>query len=57
MVYIVLFFLMNFIFNKNLNIPKNKLLTFYILLMHANEYYFYENWNLVYNIYDATYDQ
>jgi hypothetical protein len=49
---------MNYIFDENLNIPKNKLLTLYILLMHVIEYYFYVNWNLVYNISNnAIYDQ
>jgi len=39
-------------------IPKDKLLTLYILLMHVNEYYFYVNWNLAYNISNnAIYDQ
>jgi len=37
------FFFMNFIFNENLKIPKDKLLTLYILLMHVIEYYFYVN--------------
>jgi hypothetical protein len=29
---------MSFIFNENLKIPKDKLLTLYILLMHVVEY-------------------
>jgi hypothetical protein len=39
-------------------IPKDKLLTLYILLMHVIKYYFYVNWNLTYNISNnAIYDQ
>jgi hypothetical protein len=37
-------FFVKFIFNENSKIPKYKLLTLYILLMHVIEYYFYLNW-------------
>jgi hypothetical protein len=40
-------FLMNFNFNENFKIPKGKLLTLYILLMHVFEYYFYVNSNVL----------
>jgi hypothetical protein len=36
-------FFVKFIFNENFKIPKDKLLTLYILLMHVIEYYFYVN--------------
>jgi len=36
-------FFVKFIFDKNLKIPKDKLLTLYILSIHVNEYYFYLN--------------
>jgi hypothetical protein len=36
-------FFVKFNFNENLKIPKDKLLTVYILLMHVIEYYFYVN--------------
>jgi len=44
--FILMFFL---IFRASLKIPKNKLLTLNIWLMHVIEYYFDVNWNLVYN--------
>jgi hypothetical protein len=46
---------MNFIFNENLKIPKDKLLTLYILLIHVIEYYFYVNWNILIGIWNISY--
>jgi len=49
---------MFFKIGENLNIPKDKLLTLYILLMHVIEYYFNVKLDLVYNISNnAIYDQ
>jgi hypothetical protein len=36
-------FFCKFYFNDNLKIPKDKILTLYILLMHVVECYFYVN--------------
>ncbi len=41
--------------NDNLKIPKDKLLTLYILLMHLIEYYFYVNWNIVIEVWNISY--
>ncbi len=43
MVMYSLVFFAKFIFNENFKIPKDKLLTLYILLMHVIECYFFVN--------------